>query len=385
MIDLSLIILRDERAGTRRALADHVCERAKAGARFDSLAKIYDDHPPTRATGGHLGWVLVKDLNSLAYDDLRRAKAGDVLGVYTGAVGHEIYKIGAFKELSDDSLYNLVLYDRKVHLAHDYENSLYAKYHFTIDSTQVRPLIFATASETADSILASLGPDGTRSDQGARPALGILARCDGDSVTFADAVRAMPSTLEKGSRVRIETPRTSMSFAGARCFIASRFRDAKERGISKSSGIARELRLSRDQILTEAMVERNSPTANDAALRAMFEAHPDNYRRPRARVARVAMFAKPESAALALNAWTGTQLTDSLLDAWGLFPQPHAAASSLYGGWYATVTLLDGGADPLTSAVASVPVGQLTPAVATGRGWAVAQVRSIETTAPHVR
>ena len=198
MVDISFIVLRDHEKGARRPLAQRVYESAKAGARFDSLAKIYDDHPPTRATGGHFGWVLARDLNPMAHDALRTAQVGDVIGVFSGSVGHEIYKIGGFRELSDDSLYALVLLERKSNITRDYEKSVLAKYHFAIDSTQVRSLVFATGSESADSILASLGPDGTRSDQGARPALGILARCDDDSITFPDVIRAMPSTLRKG-------------------------------------------------------------------------------------------------------------------------------------------------------------------------------------------
>src|SRR6266850_5294035 len=353
MIDLHFIYIRDNAIGARRSLAQYVYEKAKAGARFDSLAKIYSEHPQTRAAGGHFGWILAKDLDTLTYEDLRRAKVGDVIGVYSGNTGHQIYKLGAFRELSDDSLQTMVGNDRKLHIARDYENSLLAKYHFAIDPTQVRPLVLATGSETADSILASLGPDGTRPDQAARPALGILARCDGDSVTFPDILRAMPSALAKGIRLKVRNAQDVHDLCARAVVHKLTVRDAKERGIDKDFEIARELRLSRDQTLTQAMVERNSAAPDDAALRAMVEARPDHYRRPRATVARVAMFSKPDSAALARSAWTGAQLTDSLLEIWQLRPWPRAGGS-LFAGWYDTVTLLDGDSDALTRAVAGV-------------------------------
>ena len=382
MVDISFIVLRDHDKGARRPLAQHIYEQAKAGARFDSLAKIYDDHPPTRATGGHFGWVLAKDLNPLAYDALRKAQVGEVIGVFTGAVGHEIYKIGGFRELSDDSLYSLVLLERKLNIARDYERSVLAKYHFAIDSTQIRSLVFAAGTETADSILASLGPDGTRSGQGARPALGILARCDGDSVTFPDMVRAMPATPRKGTRLRVRNAEDVHDLCARAVLRRLTVRDARDRGIDGDFETTRELRLSRAQILTQAMVERSSPAPDDAVLRAMVEARPDRYKRPRATVARVAMFARRDSAALADSAWAGAEMTDSLFQAWGLRTDPHAAPGSIYGGWYATMTLLDGDSDALARALADLPVAQLTPVVATERGWAVARIVSREEPRP---
>ncbi|HEY6221211.1 MAG TPA: peptidyl-prolyl cis-trans isomerase [Candidatus Eisenbacteria bacterium] len=378
MVDISFIVLRDHEKGARLPLAQRVYQSAKAGARFDSLAKIYDDHPPTRATGGHFGWVLARDINPMAHDALRKAQVGDVIGVFSGAVGHEIYKIGGLRELPDDSLYDLVLLERKSNIAKDYEKSVLAKYHFAMDSTQVRALVFAAGSESADSILASLGPDGTRSAEGARPAIGILARCDGDSVTFPEIIRAMPMTLRKGSRLRIRNADDFHELCVRAVLRGLTVRDAKDRGIDKDFETARELRLSRAQILTQAMVERSSPAPDDATLRAMVEARPDRYRRPRATVARVAMFARRDSAVLADSAWAGTEMSDSLLEVWQFRTDPHAAPGSIYGGWYATMTVLDGGPEALARALADVPVGQLTPVVATERGWAVARVISRE-------
>ena len=382
MVDISFIVLRDHEKGARLPLAQRVYASAKAGARFDSLAKIYDDHPPTRATGGHYGWVLARDINPQAHDALRKAKVGDVIGVFSGAVGHEIYKIGGFRELSDDSLYDLVLVERESNVTRDYERSVLAKYHFAIDSTQVRAFVFATGSESADSILASLDPDGTRSDQGARPALGILARCDGGSVTFPDIVRAMPATPRKGSHLKVRNAEDLRDLCARAVLHQLTVRDAKDRGVDQDFETARELRLSRAQILTQEMVERGSPTPDDATLRALIEAYPDRYRRPRVTVARVAMFARRDSATLAGSAWAGAELTDSLLQAWQLRTDPHAAPASIYGGWYATMRSLEGGSDVLARALADVPVGQLTPVVTTDRGWAVARILSREAPRP---
>ncbi len=382
LIDINFILIRDHEAGSNRRLAEHVYEKAKAGARFDSLAKIYSEHPPTRAAGGHFGWVLARDLDPLAYNDLRHAQVGDVMGVFSGPDGHEIYKIGGFRELSDDSLFALVSFERKRNITSDYEKSVLAKYHFAIDSTQVERLIFATGSETADSILASLGPDGTRSAQGVRPAIGILARCDGESVTFPQLVRAMPSAPEKGGRIIIRNAQDYFDLCAHAVLHGLTIRDAKDRGIDKDPVVARELRLSRDGILTDAMVTRSTSPPNDVALRAMIEMQPDHYRRPRATVARVAMFAKPESAAQAVTAWTGTGMNESLLEARQLRGRGPGSASSLLPGWFATVTLFEGDTDALTRAIAGVPVGQLTPPVATERGWAVAQVLSTEEARP---
>ena len=378
LIDISVIVIRDHEGGSNRALADHIAERAKAGARFDSLAKIYSEHPPTRAKGGHYGWVLARDLDPLSYDDLRHAKVGDVIGVYSGPDGHEIYKIDGFQDLSADSLFNLVSFERKRNITSDYDRSVLAKYHFAIDSTQVQRVVFATGSETADSIFASLAPDGTRPAQGVRPAIGILARCDGDSVTFPEMVRAMASMPEPDSKIRIHDARDYFDLCARAVLHGLTIRDAKDRGIDKDPMIARELRLSRDEILTDAMVSRSAPLPNDVQIRAMIEMQPEHFRRPRATVARVAMFANPESAALAVTASAGTGMTESLLQARQLRGRPVGSESSLRPGWFATVTLFDGDSDALSRAISTVSVGQVTPPVATEHGWAVAQVLSTE-------
>jgi hypothetical protein len=382
-VDLYYILIRDNLAGVNRQLALRVYARAKAGARFDSLAKIYSGHPPSHAAGGHFGWVLARDLDPASYDDVRKAQVGDVVGVYSGPYGHEIYKIGAFQELSDDSLYNLIYTERWRGIASNHDKMLLAKYHFAIDSTQVRSVVFATASEDPDSILASLGPDGTRLEQGVRPAIGILARCDGDSVTFPEMLRTTPPVLGHGGRIRIRDAEALYNLCARVVLHRLTVRDAKGRGIDKDPLVARELRLTRDEILTTAMVARSIPPPPDeAVLRGTVESAPDRYRRPRATQARVAMFASPESAAQALRAWAATGMADSILEAQKLHVQPRATPTTLLAGWHATVTLLDGDSDALTRAVAGVPVGQFAPVVETGRGWAIAQIVSTEEPRP---
>jgi hypothetical protein len=381
-VDIHFIFVRDNQAGVNRQLAQRVYARAKAGASFDSLAKIYSGHP-SRAAGGHFGWVLARDFPPFALDDVRKAQVGDVLGLYSGPYGHEIYKIDAFQELSEDSLYNMIYAERWHGIANNYHKTVLAKYHFAIDSTQVKSVIFTTASETPDSILASLRPDGTRPAQGVRPAIGILARCDGDSVTFPDMLRATPPVLGQGGRMRIRNTEALHDLCARVVLHRLTVRDAKDRGIDKDPRIARELRLSKEEIQTLEMVARSLPPAPDAAvLRGMVEGSPERYRRRRATEARVAMFANPESAAQALRAWAATGMIDSILEARQLRKQPRATPSTLWSGWYATLTLVDGDSDALTRAVAGVPAGQFAPVVETEQGWAVAQVVSIEEPRP---
>ncbi len=382
-VDLYYILVRDNASGVNRALALRVLARAQAGARFDSLARIYSGHPPTQAAGGHFGWILARDLDPQSYNDVRKAKAGDVIGIYTGPYGHEIYKIGAFQELTEDSLYNLVFSERRRGIASDYEKSVLAKYHFALDSTQVKPLIFATGSETPDSILASLGPDGTRAGHGVRPAIGILATCDGDSITFPEMLHATPPVLGATGRMRIHDAEEVYNLCARVVLHSLTVRDAQDRGFAKDPLLARELRLSRDEIVSSALVEQNLPARpDDAALHAMIDAHPDRFQRPKSAVARVAMFPDPDGAAQALVDWTASGMTDTLLAARQLRLQPRVAASGLLAGWYADLTFAEGGSDSLSRAISGVAVGGFAPVTRTKRGWAVAQVRSVEPPGP---
>jgi len=160
-------------------------------------------------------------------------------------------------------------------------------------------------------------------------------------------------------------------------------RDAKDRGIDKVPLVARELRLSKDKVITMEMVARSlTSSPDDAVLRGLVEGASDRHKRPRASVARVAMFASPESAAQALQALKSTGMADSLLEARQLRKVPQARPASLWAGWYGTVTLVDGDSDAWTRALAGVTAGQFAPVVETDHGWAVAQVQSIEEPRP---
>lgn len=378
-VDLYYILIRDNASGMQRPLALRVLARAQAGARFDSLARIYSGHPPSQAAGGHFGWVLARDLDPRSYDDMRKAKVGDVVGVYSGPYGHEIYKIGAFQELTDDSLYNLVYFERKKGIANDYEKSLLAKFHFALDSTQVKAVVFATATESPDSILASLGPDGTRAKNGVRPAIGILATCDGDSVTFPKLLRAGPPVLGENGRLRIPDADALYHLSARTVLHSLTVRDARERGLDRNPDVARELRLSREEILTSALVERNLPARpDDGGIRAMIDAHPDRYRKPRATVARVAIFASRDTADQARRDWAASGMTDTLLVARQLLPQPKASERTLLPGRYSSLAFSEEDPDSLSRAVRGVPVGGFAPLARTEQGWAVAQVASID-------
>jgi len=378
-VDLYYILVRDNASGQNRPLAQRVLARAQAGARFDSLAKIYSGHPPSQAAGGHFGWVLARDLAPESYNDIRKAKAGDVIGVYSGPYGHEIYKIGAFQELSEDSLYNLVYFERKKGIANDYEKSVLAKYHFALDSTQVKPVVFATGTEAPDTLLASFRPDGTRPKNGVRPAIGILATCDGDTVTFPELVQATPPVIGDNGRMRIPNVETLYRLTARVVLHDLTVRDARDRGLDKDPEVARELRLTRDEILTSALVERNlAARPDDAAVRATIDAHPDRYRKPRGSTAKTAVFLSPDSAAQARQDWTASGMTDTLLAARQFLLQPRATARTLLPGHYATLSLAEGSADSLARAVHGVAAGGFAPVARTEQGWAVAQVVSID-------
>jgi peptidyl-prolyl cis-trans isomerase C len=382
-VDLYYILVLDDRSDANRALALRVLARAQAGARWDSLAKIYSGHPPSRAAGGRLGWVLARDLNPLSYDDMRKAKEGDVLGIYACPYGHEMYKIGAFRELSGDSIYKAVFLERKREIANDLERSLLTKYHFALDSTQVNAVLFTVGSESPDSILASLGPDGTRPRRGVRPAIGILATCDGDSVTFPEVLQATPPSLGSTGRMRIPNAEELHRLCARVVIPELTVRNAVERGLTRDPEVARELRLAREEILTSALVEQDiPPRPDDAAVRSMIDAHPDRYRRPRGVVAKVAMFADPESAAQALRDWATRGMADTLLAARRMRPQPRATAATLLPGWYATLSFAEGTPDSLCRAVQGLAAGAFAPVVTTGRGWAVAQIVSKQEEGP---
>jgi len=381
-VDLYYILIRDDGSGANRGLAERVLAAGRSGARWDSLAKLYSGHPPSKAAGGHFGWVLAKELAAESYKELRTAKRGDVLGLYVNPYGFEIYKIGAFDDPSDDSLRTVVSEERSRGILKDYNAKLLAKYHFAMDSTQVKPMLFTLASETPDSILASLGPDGTRPKKGARQAIGILARCDGRTVGFADMLRATPPPLDETGHMEVQNAATLTTLCARAVLRDLTVRDGKERGLDRDPEVARELRLMRDRILTEAMVAKDVPPVNDAGLRAYFGEHATRYQRGAATTARVVMFARKENASAFLAQAKAGGLTDSLLLSMGVKAMPGGTVLAIAPGMHSTMTLYDADSDSLSRGASRIAAGELGPVLRTERGYAVVKALAHEPARP---
>ena len=383
-VDLYYILLRDNASGQYRALALRVLAHAQAGARFDSLAKIYSGHPPSQAAGGHFGWVLARDLDPRSYDDVRKAKVGDVVGVYSGPYGHEIYKIGAFQELSDDSLYNLVYFERKKGIANDYEKSLLTKYHFALDSTQVKSVAFATGTEAPDSILEvarsrrnareERRSPGHRDSRDVRRRLGHVPRAASSHVSGSWGERP----AEDSQRRR---PLPSQRARGASRPDGSRRAGA---GFGPESGCRARAAVEpgRNSDIGARGAESPGPSRRRRDLRKIIDAHPERYWKPRISVAQVAIFASRDTAEQALKDWAGKEMTDTLLAARQLLPQPNATERTLLPGRHATLAIAEESADSLARAIRAVLAGGFAPVVRTEQGWAVAQVFRDEESRP---
>jgi hypothetical protein len=382
MMDLYYILLQDNEAGSRRREAETIVTRLRQGARFDSIASTKSGHP-SRGNGGHFGMVLVRDLDPGSHEAARTAKVGDVLGPYSGRYGHEIYKVGGFEELTLDSLKSLIRTERERDLIRDYKDRLLDQYHFALDPKMVQPVLFAVGSETPDSILASLSPDGTRPRHGVRPALGVIARVDGDSIGFGDLLRETHPAAGAHGRIRIRDESALRELAGQAFFRRLLVRDAKERGLVDDPRLERELRLIREGIAVAAMIERSRPAdPGPAALQAWFDAHAARYRRAEAWRARVAVFPDRDSALAALRMWNGVGIADSSLRALKFSEQPRATASTLYPGHAATILVTAGDGDALALSIRTLDRGQTSPVVKTMQGYAVAHVLAREPARP---
>ena len=381
MMDLHYILLRDNEGASRRQEAEGIVARLRQGARFDSIASTKSGHP-SRGNGGHFGPVLVRDLDPGSLETLRTAKPGDVLGPYSGRYGHEIYKVGGFEELSRDSLKSLIRTERERNLVRDYEARLLARYHFALEPKMVPSVLFAVGSETPDSIMMSLSPEGTRPRRGIRPALGVIARVDGDSIHFRDLIRE--TKARRGSarqdpdprRVRLRELAGRHSSGGSWC---STPRSAGWRRSARSARAAPDS--GRHRRGGHCRAGRAPPIPLRQAP-ALFDEPASRYRRPEARRARVAVFPTRDSAFVALRGWNGVGIADSSLRALGFTEQPKATASTLYPGHAATILVIEGDADPLALAVRTLGPGQTSPVVKTMQGYAVAHVLAREPARP---
>ena len=386
-VDLHYIVMLDDERGTQKALAEKILERIRGGASFDSMARIYSVHP-SRQQGGHFGPSLVRDLAASSYQDVRAAKPGDVLGLYSGRPGrntyHQIYKIGGFTELTTDSLKSLVRTERTNSMVQLHQEALLAKYHFAPDPAMEKPVLFTLGSETRDSILASLSPDGTRPQRGVRPALGTLARVDGDSLTFLDFYNRTRLTTGTSGRLQVRDAAHLRELIGHAFYRKLVVRDARDRGFAAEPQIARDLRLARDEEAVRAMVTRARPPEPDStALRTYFETRASRYQRPAAWIARVGVFAKRDSASAALRDWNGTNAGDSVFFGRGLSEQPRATQYDLLPGRTARLTYFERDGDPMARSVRLLSEGQFTPVVETLEGYAVARVIGREPPRPY--
>ena len=382
-LDLHYILVRDDAVG-RLGDAVRIADRARHGARWDSLAKIYSGHPPSAAAGGRFGPVLVKDLEPVSQDSIASAKPGDIFGPYSGPYGHELYKVGGWIEVDDDSLMRLLSDERTRQIHQRYYDRVLRRYRFAADSLNARLAMATFRSESTDSILASLRPDGTRAGLGIRPAAGIVARADGVAITIADIIRFVHPATDAYGRVRVHEFRDMVTLAARVVLHELIVRDAREWGLDKDPLVARRLRLCRDQVATKTMVERARPADPSAnALRAFIEKNASRYQRPAARVARVAMFSSADSAREALKSWNGIGFpSDSTLQSRGFLIRNHVRTGGLFPRQVATLSVSEASTDPISLSLRALAPGQFAPATETVQGWAVAMMTGREDAAP---
>jgi hypothetical protein len=385
-LDLYYILVRDDESGERRTTAIKIADRARGGARWDSMAKIYSGHPPSAAAGGHFGPILVKELEPASQDSIAHAAPGSVFGPYFGPYGHEIYKVGGWIDVSDDSLTRLLVDERTRLIQQNYYERVLRKYGFSVDSLNAARAMVILRSETPDSILASLSRDGTRKGLGVRTEVGILARAEGETVTMADFLRYADAATNEDGRIVVRD-RTQFDTQVSRILIHRLIvRDARDRGFDQDPVVARRLRLLRDETATKAMVARARPAdPSPAALADYARKNADRYQRPAMRIAHVAMFASADSARATLRAWNGIGFPpDSTLLAMGLRLRGATPVEpqTLFPGQAATVAVPEASADPLSLSLRALAPGQFAPATQLVTGWAVAVMTGREEAAP---
>ncbi len=367
-------------AGAPTALS--VVSSLRHGASFDTLARELSLHP-SALSGGAIGWRLARSMHPASWSALKNAKPGDCLGPYANTQAFEIYRVDSIAEPAGTDIRRQLVEDRFPMMEPRYHEHLLKKYGFAMNPEQVNPFIFATASEPLDSILASLGPDGTREERGIKPALGIIARVEGDSLSFADIAAPNLTPRRPRGKLRIHNTEELATICAAAIIPRLMIRDARERGLERDPEVARRLKLIQDEIAARAMVERAVAVEVDsAACRKYYDAHREQYQRSSVRRALVAMFASEARARSALLAWNGVGLDTVALAAENLRPQPRAAAATLLAGWYAEMPLYETDADPLSSAARPLDAGQFAPVVETAHGYAVAMILGREAPRP---
>jgi hypothetical protein len=356
-------------------------EAIKHGASFDSIAVLYSTHP-SAARGGEIGWRRVGELNAASWHAFATAKPGDLIGPYSNAESHEFFRVEAIADPDDKELRDLMMRRRLLELDSRYQVGLLRKYRFRLDPEQVSPIIFATATERADSILASLDSEGMRSKRGVHPSLGVLARVDGDSITYRDL--ACPEILRptEDGKAKIDDSRELLTLCTAAFLPRLIERDARERGIEGNPDVARRLRLVREELSTRAMVARAVPALDSAAVHAYFDSHASRYRRPAARRAFVAMFATQDTARMARPGWDRHAFRDSVLVADGFRALEHGTVNTLFPRHYGEISLFDTDTDSLSVAVRNLAEGQISPLVALPSGYALAQALGREPARP---
>jgi len=352
-------------------------ESIKRGANFDSIAMLYSTHP-SAAHGGEIGWKRVGELNGASWHAFATAKPGDLMGPYPNAEAHEFYRVEAIADPTDQEIRDVMLHGRLREVDPRYRVGLLTKYHFRMDPEQVSPVIFSSAIERSDSILASLDSEGKRPKRGVHPSLGVLARVDGDSITYRDL--AHPEILMPAADGKAKIEDTSDLLMRCMVAVLPRLieRDARERGVSSDPDVARGLRLLREKVATRAMVERAVSAPDSTAARAYFDAHASLYQRPAARRAYVVVFATQDTAEMARSRWDRRGFRDSILAAEGFRTLDHGTVNTLFPHFAGEMSLFDRDADSLSAAVRNLPEGQISAVIAVPNGYAFAQTRGRE-------
>jgi hypothetical protein len=296
------------------------------------------------------------------------------MGPYPNGQAHELYRVERIADPDDKEIRDVMLHDGLQQLDARYQVRLLQKYGFRLDPDQVSSVIFSSATERVDSILASLDSDGKRSKRGVHPSLGVLARIDGDSITYRDLAHPELLRPTQDGKARIEDTRDLLTLCTAAVLPRLIRRDARERGIEGDPAIGRGLRLIGEELSTRAMVARAVPGLDSAAVHAYFNSHASAYRRPAARRAFVAMFAARDTARMASSGWDRRAFRDSVLVADGFRAVEHGAVNGLFARDYGEVSLFDTDADSLSLAVRNLADGQISPLVALPNGYALAQV-----------